>query len=108
MFFHHIPSLIISLIILQIKPFLATFKISFQTVLTTDFSICVRHISSPMMAWLATNYLANSAAQLISLSLPTAIITQAEHHHHAWCGGLLYGQGWTLEIWYDCLENSLT
>ena len=43
-----------------------------------------------MMAWLATNYLANSAAQLISLSLPTAIITQAEHHHHAWCAGLLY------------------
>ena len=34
-----------------------------------------------MMAWLATNYPANSAAQLISLSLPTVIITQAERHH---------------------------
>ena len=43
-------------------------------------SLSSGHIPQPMMARLATNYPANSAARLISLSLPTAIITQAEHH----------------------------
>ena len=42
-------------------------------------SLASGHIPQPMMARLATNYPANSAAPLISLSLPTDIITQAEH-----------------------------
>ena len=42
-------------------------------------SLASGHIPQPMMARLATNYPANSAARLISLSLPTDIITQAEH-----------------------------
>ena len=42
-------------------------------------SLASGHIPQPMMARPATNYPANSAARLISLSLPTDIITQAEH-----------------------------
>ena len=42
-------------------------------------SLASGHIPQPMMAQLATNYPANSTARLISLSLPTGVITQAEH-----------------------------